>query len=43
MVTYRESSADRLWREKVESRASPGEAFVLLIVVLALVAGSFFS
>ena len=43
MPTYRESSADRVWKEKLDSCASPREAIVLLILVAALVAGSFVS
>ena len=36
----RESAADRVWKEKLQSCASWQEAAVLLVVVAALMAGA---
>jgi hypothetical protein len=33
-----ESSADRVWKEKLETCASPQEALVLLLLVVAILA-----
>jgi hypothetical protein len=37
MCKPRETAADRIWKEKLESCASPHEAVVILLFVLALV------
>jgi hypothetical protein len=36
MNKYRETSADRLWKEKVDEFASAGDTIVLLSVVAAV-------
>jgi hypothetical protein len=37
MSKHRESAADRIWKEKLDSCASPQEAIVVLVLVVALV------
>ncbi len=39
MRKSRESSADRIWKEKLDLCASPPEAIVMLVLMIALAAG----
>jgi hypothetical protein len=39
MRVSQESSADRIWKEKLDSCASPREAIALLVLLVALAAG----
>jgi hypothetical protein len=39
MRVSQESSADRIWKEKLDSCASPWEAIALLVLLAALAAG----
>ena len=40
MPKHRESAADQIWKEKLESCAKPWDAIVLLLIVLAMVLGA---
>jgi hypothetical protein len=39
MRRNRESAADQIWKEKLESRARPWDVIVLLLIFLAVVLG----
>jgi hypothetical protein len=39
MVKYQESSADRIWKEKLDECVSPEHAFVLFAIIVAVVVG----
>ena len=40
MRKYRESAADQIWKEKLDSCAKPWDAILLLLILLAVVLGA---